>query len=214
MQAPRRMRLTLAALAVAPALLALPAGAGAAIPDVFGSATCTEVGDGVRECSGEVPSFDGTPIDINAAFPPEPASGPDGPYPLIMVFHGWAGVKASFGVGDLRRWTNRGYAAFSMTARGFRASCGEPADAGAPACASGHIHSMRHRWEVRDAPEFAGRLADAGLIDPQRIGSIGGSYGGGMSMALAALRTRKMLPDGTLVPWTSPLGAPMRIAAA
>ena len=73
---------------------------------------------------------------------------------------------------------------------------------------------MDTRWEVRDAQEFAGRLADQGLIDPQRIGSTGGSYGGGISMALAALRNRKMLPDGSLVPWTSPIGTPMRIAAA
>jgi hypothetical protein len=35
-----------------------------------------------------------------------------------------------------------------------------------------------------------------------------------MSMALAALRDRTMLPDGSLVPWTSPKGAPMAIAAA
>ena len=58
-------------------------------------------------------------------------------------------------------------------------------------------------------------LADEhGLIDPQRIGAIGGSYGGGMSMALGALRNRKVMPDYSLVPWTSPDGKPMQIAAA
>ena len=73
-----------------------------------------------------------------------------------------------------------------------------------------------NRYEVRDAQEFAGQLADegVGLIDPQRIGAIGGSYGGGMSMALAALKNRKVMPDGSLVPWTSPAGKPMQIAAA
>ena len=34
-----------------------------------------------------------------------------------------------------------------------------------------------------------------------------------MSIALGALRNRTQLPDGSLVPWTSPLGKPMRIAA-
>src|SRR6185503_4795672 len=51
-------------------------------------------------------------------------------------------------------------------------------------------------------------------IDPQAIAATGGSYGGGMSMALGALRNRKMLPDGSLVAWTSPGGKPMQIAAA
>ena len=212
MAARTRMRSATATAVVVLGLLALPAGAGAAIPNVFGTATCTPAGDGVRECSAEVPSFDGTPIDINAAFPPEPASGPDGDYPLIMVFHGWGGEKASFGA--LRWWTNRGYAAFSMTDRGFGASCGEPTDVLVPACSNGYIHLMDTRWEVRDAQYFAGTLADESLIDPQRIGSIGGSYGGGISMALAALRNRQMQADGSLVPWTSPLGIPMRIAAA
>ena len=42
----------------------------------------------------------------------------------------------------------------------------------------------------------------------------GGSYGGGVSLDLAVLRDRVMLQDGTLAPWTSPAGAPMRIAGA
>ena len=43
---------------------------------------------------------------------------------------------------------------------------------------------------------------------------MGGSYGGGMSMALGALKDRKVLPDGKLVRWRSPDGKRMRIAAA
>ena len=61
---------------------------------------------------------------------------------------------------------------------------------------------------------MAGILADEGVVDPQRIGATGGSYGGGLSMALAALRDRVMNPDGSLSPWTSPGGKSMRIAAA
>ena len=206
------MRTVIAAFAVALGLLALPAGASAAIPSVLGSATCTTADDDTRECSGRVDTFDSVPIDVNVAFPPEPSAGPDGSYPLIMVFHGWGGRKAGFD--DLRRWTSRGYAAFSMTVRGFNESCGKSQPAPDPDCLNGYIRLMDTRYEVRDAQEFAGRLADQGVIDPQRIGATGGSYGGGLSMALAALRTRKMLPDGSLVPWTSPTGTPMRIAAA
>ena len=59
----------------------------------------------------------------------------------------------------------------------------------------------------------SGSSPTTALIDPQKIGATGGSYGGGMSIALGALRNRTQLPDGSLVPWTSPLGKPMQIAA-
>ena len=72
---------------------------------------------------------------------------------------------------------------------------------------------MHNGYEVRDAQYALGQLADDGVIDPQRIGATGGSYGGGISIALGALRNRTQLTDGSLVPWTSPLGKPMRIAA-
>ena len=73
---------------------------------------------------------------------------------------------------------------------------------------------MDTRYEVRDAQEFAGLLADESRTSFTQIGAIGGSYGGGMSMALAALKDRKMLPDGSLTAWLSPNGTPMQIAAA
>src|SRR2546430_10914369 len=40
-----------------------------------------------------VKSFDGVPIDVRVAFPAQPVTGPDGPYPLIMGFHRYAGAK-------------------------------------------------------------------------------------------------------------------------
>ena len=67
---------------------------------------------------------------------------------------------------------------------------------------------------MRDTQELIGRLVDEGVADPARIGVTGDSYGGGQSTALAALRNRVMLPDGTLVPWRSPAGTPLSIAAA
>ena len=179
--------------------------------------SCTVQGDDVRFCGGTLTTsdaFDGVPIDVNVAFPPEPDAGPDGNYPLVMMFHGYGGSK--IGLSSMHRWLDQGYATFSMTARGFHGSCGNTASQTAdPAgCAAGYIRLMDTRYEVRDAQEFAGRLVDEGLVNPQQIGATGGSYGGGMSMALGALNNRKMLPDGTLVPWTSPNGTPLRIAAA
>jgi hypothetical protein len=198
--------------------------AQAAIPSALGI-TCTTASDNVRECGSTAPrstspSWDSTPIDVNIAFPPDPGSG-DGNYPLIIIGHGYGGSKIDFGAASstsgMRRFTSRGYAVFSMTDRGFHQSCGSAASvtAGGSACDNGFIHLMDDRYEIRDAQFFAGELADAGLVDGQKVGAIGGSYGGGLSLQLAALKDRVMMPDGSLVPWTSPVNAiPMRIAGA
>ena len=113
-----------------------------------------------------------------------------------------------------------------MSDRGWGNSCGgtDPKRT-QPVCQNGYNHLMDTRFEVRDAQEIFEALADRaatgatageGLIDPQAIGVTGGSYGGGLSMALAALKNRKMIPanDGTLIPWVSDGGKAMRIAAA
>jgi fermentation-respiration switch protein FrsA (DUF1100 family) len=204
--------------------------AQAAIPNVFGGAlTCTDAGT-QRQCGTDTsddsgagtrstaPSWDGTPIDVKVAFPADPSPSADGNYPLIIVGHGYGGSKNSFSFSDMERFTDRGYAVFAMTARGFHQSCGKAnaISAASPgACDNGYIHLMDDRYEIRDAQFFAGELADEGLVDGQRVGAIGGSYGGGLSLQLATLKDRVMLPDGSLVPWTSPVnGIPMRIAGA
>lgn len=212
------LRVAPVALLVVLGVLFLAPGASAAIPDAFdGDVSCSVAGDGTRECGGTlstVKTFDGTPIDVNVAFPAAPATGPDGNYPMIMVFHGYGGKKISFS--DLRRWTDQGYAAFTMSDRGFGDSCGSASSRAADmtGCAQGWVRLLDTRYEVRDAQLFAGMLVDEGLVDPAKIGATGGSYGGGLSMALAALKDRVMLPDGSLVPWQSPEGTDMQLAAA
>jgi predicted acyl esterase len=217
-------KLVLLVSVIAGSLLFAPS-AHAAIPNVFGGAvTCTPAGDQVRECGtgsssndtvrSTAPSWDGTPIDVNVAFPP--ASDGDGPFPLIIIGHGYGGEKIGFDA--MRRFTDRGYAVFAMTARGFHQSCGKQnaIDAAMGACLdAGWIHLMDDRYEIRDAQFLMGELADEGVVDGQRIGALGGSYGGGLSLQLATLKDRVMMPDGTLVPWTSPVDHhPMQIAGA
>jgi fermentation-respiration switch protein FrsA (DUF1100 family) len=169
----------------------------------------------VRLCSGTTHTWDGTKIDVNVILPPAP-SGSDGPYPLIGDFHGWGGEK--IGLNDQTQgWAEGGYAVFSMSDRGWGESCGanDPEKAPInPACAHGYNHLMDDRYEVRDAQYLISLLADEGVAEPRKIGATGFSYGGGISMALAALRNRTMLPDGSLVPWQSPDGTPMELAAA
>ena len=169
----------------------------------------------VRLCSGTTATWDGTKIDVNVFLPPEP-SGADGPYPVIGDFHGWGGEKLDFETdSQIEGWAQRGYAVFSMSDRGWGESCGgSDLEKLLPACAKGYNHLMDDRYEVRDAQYLIAELADEGVAEPQRIGATGMSYGGGISMALAALRDRVMMPDGSLVPWMSPGGKLMAIAAA
>jgi len=200
------------------ALLAAPA-ADAAFPSVFGGdVPCNEVNPGdIRFCGGtgdtSVPTWDGvTPIDVNVALPPEPV-GADGPYPMVMIFHGWGGSKLP--LSTLRPWAEAGYAVMSVSDRGWGKSCGgtDPKRL-TPACLKGYNHLMDTRFEVRDAQYLAGVLVDDGVAIPDKLGATGGSYGGGLSMSLAALKNRVMMPGGNLVPWTSPAGTPMSLAAA
>src|SRR6478736_9523960 len=73
------------------------APAAAEFAGVFGGdvACSAQAGNGnVRLCGGPTTTWDGqTKIDVNVILPPAPASGPDGPYPLIGDFHGWGGSK-------------------------------------------------------------------------------------------------------------------------
>jgi len=210
-------------LALASQMLITPAVASASIPSVFdGAVSCSTETDGVRYCGENdppatprttAPSFDDAPIDVTAAFPPEPESGPDGDFPLVMLFHGYGGSK--FSLSQMQHYVDLGYATFSMSDRGFHESCGTAASvtAGGADCDGVYIRLIDNRYEVRDAQFYAGQLVDEGLVDPEAIGATGGSYGGGMSMALGALKDRVVNEDYSLAPWTSPEGTPLHMAA-
>jgi fermentation-respiration switch protein FrsA (DUF1100 family) len=205
--------------ALAASLILVPA-AQASFPSIYGgdlSCTAQPANGNIRLCGGPTTTWDGqTKVDVNVILPPEPTSAPDGPYPLIGDFHGWGGEKIGIDP-QTQGWAQRGYAVFSMSDRGWGDSCGaqDPDKiALSPKCARGYNHLMDDRYEVRDAQYLISVLADEGVAQPQKIGATGVSYGGGLSMALAALRDRTMLPDGSLVPWKSPAGTPMALAAA
>ena len=217
---------------------ALPIPASATIANLFGGSevSCTVqsgANAGERHCSGIYTSFDGAPVDVNIGFPPAPASGPDGNFPIVGVFHGWGSAKLSLTSGSMQQWLDAGYAVFSMSDRGWGNSCGatDSKRLTPGVCDNGYNHLMDTRYEVRDAQEVFEGLADQaatgatageGLIHPQRIASMGSSYGGGISMALGVLKNRKMMGahegspnlDGYLVAWVSPGGKSMQIAAA
>lgn len=205
------------ALAAASAALWLAAapGATAAPPAPFGNA-CVPA-DGALRCgpanpAQRVPSFDGTPIDVDVWLPP---SG-DGPFPAIAMLHGFGGSKTDFAPDrtySAPALARAGYAVVLPTARGFDGSCGR-ADLRTADCARGYVHLADQRYEVRDVQHLLGLLVDQGVADAGALGATGVSYGGGLSLQLATLRDRVRLPTGAYAAWTSPGGRPLRIAAA
>ena len=200
-----RLRLrSLACVAVLAAAVVAPSAADAAIPQVFTTTptpvACAVQGAGAslgqRFCgtgTARVSSFDAVPIDVSVTFPPVPASGPDGNFPVVGIFHGWGGTKITPSSAATQRWVNQGYAVFSITDRGWgsvlRRAVGIRTPR-KPAVRSGYIRLMHNAYEVRDVQYLLGKLVDQGVIDRQRIGATGGSYGGGMALQLGALKDR------------------------
>ena len=212
---PRRAFLALAATGLATLAAAAPrAEAALGIP-------CVPMGE-VQVCTGSaatlVPSWDGVPLDVDLYLPPDDGK----PDPLIVGLHGFGATKlGAFGENDdggqyeALAFAGQGYAVMAYSARGIGFSCGVPVVRNLYAgCERGWIHLADARYEARDTQYLAGLLVDEGLVKPRRIGVTGTSYGGGQSLLLATLRDRVMLPDGKLVPWKSPAGRPMQIAAA
>jgi pimeloyl-ACP methyl ester carboxylesterase len=204
----------------------LAASASAAAPKPFGH-TC-QPQDGVRLCptvgsAQRVPTWDGVPLDADVTLP---AQG-SGPFPTIVMLHGWGGSKTDFessdpaGDGSVTYHYNNnyyarlGYAVLNYTARGFGNSCGGgPSGDHSGACGQGYIRLADTRYEARDTQYLLGQLVDEGITKPNAIGVTGISYGGGQSMELAFLNNKIRKPDGTLAPWRSPDGTPLHIAAS
>lgn len=208
------------------AALALPAAASASPSAPFGHA-CTAQ-NGVRFCptasdDQRVPSFDGLPMDVDVTLP----AGGTAPYPTIIMLHGFPGTKQSFestspegndahGYHFNNVWfAQQGFAVVTVSSRGFGRSCGVPDSRTSPACDKGWFHPVAdQRYELHDFQHLLGLLVDEGVTNPDAIGATGTSMGGGASMQLAFLENRVRNLDGTLSPWTSPAGKPLRLQAA
>jgi fermentation-respiration switch protein FrsA (DUF1100 family) len=208
-----------AGLLAAAACLLAPAAAHAAPPNPFGH-PCTAQ-NGVRFCptssdAQRVASFDGVPQDVDVTLPP---SG-DGPFPVIVMMHGWGGNKTSFEAASPADGYNnvyyaqRGYAVVTPSARGFGRSCGAPDSRTSPACDRGWVHLSDQRFESRDTQYLLGLLVDERVAKPNAIGVTGISYGGIQTHNLARLRDRIRLPNGRYAHWRSPAGRPVEIVAA
>ncbi|MEA2348308.1 MAG: type transport system ATP-binding protein, partial [Thermoleophilaceae bacterium] len=199
-------------------LLLLPVSASAS-PAPLGLTKCSAAGQGLRQCSGLVPTWDGVPLDTTVTLP----RGGGRKLPLVVLIHGFGNSKYEYlqkgdsaYTGNAYDFAEHGYAVLTYTARGLWGSCGTPEArlANVLACAAGYIRLADIRYEVRDTQELVGRLVDEGVARADAIGVTGDSYGGGQSLDLAALRNRVMLTNGRLAPWRSPDGAKLTITAS
>ena len=212
----RRTPLLAAVVGVAGCLIAPAAQAAPPLP--FGHA-CVPQG-GVLFCptasdSQRVASFDGVPLDVDVTLP---GTG-DGPFPTLVMMHGWGQSKTAFHSTTPRPYSDayyasRGYAVVTYSARGFGRSCGARDSRTSPGCDRGWIHLADHRYEARDTQHLLGLLVDQGVTRAGAIGVTGVSYGGIQSLNLARLRNRVRMEDGSFVPWRSPSGTPLSITAA
>ncbi len=227
----------LAAPATAAAADSTPLGLTCNPPSADGVRFCPGNGGTQR-----VPSFDGVPLDADVTLPP--ASFGSGPYPTIALLHGYGGSKTDFESTDPNGngsttyhynndyFASHGFAVLNYTARGFGNSCGSAASRASDttACAQGFVRLGDQRYEARDTQYLLGVLVDEGIAKPAALGVTGISYGGGQSTELGYLRNRircagpatdKLpgdpcdgVPVNTFLPWRSPDGTPLSIAAA
>jgi len=117
------------------------------------------------------------------------------PHPAILLFHGYAGSS-----GD---WFDKlGYVAqgFSVAALDCRGQGGLSEDTGGVKgnTLNGHIirgldqspRDLLFRHIFLDCAQLAGIVMDMPEVDPDRVGATGGSQGGGLTLACAALEPR------------------------
>jgi dienelactone hydrolase len=195
-------------LVMVAALLAIAGAPGAAhaAPPISDALSCAQYGgDGMEVCSGQVPSFDGSKLDVDLTLPAQDSTGP---HPLIVMLHGFGNNKHEWesttdeGDGaDKYQWNSHwfskhGYYVLTYTARGFCRrgdECAKYADyqPDTPGFASaelpnGTLHLKSREFEVRDTQWLAALVAASYDVDPEQLAVTGGSYGGGESWLHAA----------------------------
>jgi predicted acyl esterase len=162
-----------------------------------------------EKCSGKIATFDGLGLDTDVSIP----LGAKRPRQTVVMLHGWgqdktyweSSTKAGDGA-DTWHWNNvwfvsKGWVVVNYTARGFQQSCGLQ-DRDANCTPNGYTHLADRRFETRDSQTLLGKLVDARIANRRELASTGDSYGGGQTWLLA-----------TSLPWKSPKGARLQLAA-
>ena len=189
-----------ALLCAAATLPSIPAHAASTFPSL---GTCPTYGD-MRICSGEVPSFDGTPLDVDVT---QPASDTGERHPLIVMLHGfgnnkheWESTTNEGDNADKWHWNNHwfaqhGFYVLTYTARGFldQGPTGgyqpntPPGTSYTGPGTPGTVHLKSRDYEIRDTQWLAALTAAAYPdLDRNEVAVTGGSYGGGETWTQAS----------------------------
>ena len=117
------------------------------------------------------------------------------PHPAIVEFHGYSGNSGDWS--DKLKWVQAGFSIASLDCRG---QGGKSEDLGGTKGTSLHGHIIRglddhadkllFRQMFLDTAQLAGIVMDMPEVDGARVGALGGSQGGGLTLACASLEPR------------------------
>ncbi|PYG87142.1 cephalosporin-C deacetylase [Ruminiclostridium sufflavum DSM 19573] len=142
---------------------------------------------GVKVFSVNFTGFNNSNIQGYFAIPDKP-----GKYPGLMLFHGYNWCFDG-NIGDTVNWALHGYAAFQMLTRGQQGYSSDNviSSAGSPAgwMTKGILNPKEYYYRAvyLDAVRALEILASFDNVDAEKIGVHGGSQGGGLTLASAAL---------------------------
>ena len=118
-----------------------------------------------------------------------------GPHPAVVQFHGYTGNSGDWS--DKMSWVGLGYSIAALDCRG---QGGLSQDLGGVTGTTMRGHIIRglqdgpdhllFRKIYLDTAQLAGIVMKMPEVDPARVGAIGGSQGGGLTLACAALEPR------------------------
>lgn len=118
-----------------------------------------------------------------------------GPHPAVLEFHGYSGRSCDWC--DAYKWAAHGYSFFALDCRG---QGGRSEDVGGVKGNTLYGHIIRglhdqpdkllYRSIFLDCAQLANIAMGMPEVDPDRIGATGGSQGGGLTLACAALEPR------------------------
>ncbi len=200
--------MAISAVATAAIVAVWAPGASAATPITEHLNNCpaypSDSGQPTRICSGEVPSYDGSKLDVDVTLPNTGGQK----HPLIVMLHGfgnnkheWESTSDEGDGADKYHWNNKwfadhGYYVINYTARGFRDDGpNAPYQPNTPSGTSvdapnGTIRVKSRDIEIKDTQYLAALAADAfPEVDPSQVAVTGGSYGGGESWVQASQST-------------------------
>jgi cephalosporin-C deacetylase len=117
------------------------------------------------------------------------------PHPAVLLFHGYSGSSGDWC--DKLHWVARGFTVAALDCRG-QGGLSEDAGGVRGNTLRGHIirglddrpEKLLFRQLYLDCAQLAGLIIEMPEVDADRVGATGGSQGGGLTLACAALEPR------------------------